>query len=92
MLKIEVQDQSDGVILSVEGRLVGIYVPELERCWRDQTMRPVARVVVDLKSVFGIDEDGRRLLRAMHESGVHFRGAGMRMQDELAAIARSVDL
>lgn len=93
MIRIEVEHHKDEVILIVEGRLVGMFVPELEQCWREQTMgrvRPV--VIVNLKSVLSIDQYGRDLLRAMYESGVTFRGAGISMQDELAAIARSEDL
>ncbi len=65
-----------------------MFVPELEQCWREHTADHVSTVVLDLKSVLSIDADGRRLLRAMYESGVTFRGAGISMQDELAAIAR----
>jgi anti-anti-sigma regulatory factor len=92
MIRIEVEQQKDGVIIKVEGRLAGMFVPELEQCWRQQTTGHVRPVVVDVKSVLSIDADGRRLLRAMHKSGITFRGAGINMQDELAAIARSDDL
>ncbi len=91
MIRIEVIDQRDGVILIVEGRLVGVFVPELEQCWREQMLGQLRPVIVDLKSVLSIDQDGRRLLRAMYESGVTFRGAGISMQDELAAIAQPAD-
>ena len=91
MIRIEVKDQTDRVILVVEGRLVGVFVPELEQCWREQTSGQIRPVIVDLKSVLSIDQQGRRLLRAMYESGVTFSGAGISMQDELAAIAHPVD-
>ncbi len=88
MIRIEVEHQRDRMIIIVEGRLVGMFVPELERCWREQTMGRASPVVVDLKSVLSIDEDGRHLLRAMFKSGVTFRGAGISIQDELAAITQ----
>ncbi len=80
------------MVLVVEGRLVGMFVPELEQCWLEQIRGEDRRVIVDVKSVLSIDQDGRRLLRAMHESGVTFRGAGMSMQDELAAITQPGDM
>lgn len=91
MIRIEVELKKDRVILVVEGRLVGMFVFELEQCWREQAMQHVRPVIVDLKSVLSIDEGGRRLLRAMYESGVTFSGAGISMQDELAAIAQPAD-
>ena len=91
MIRIEVKDQKDSVTIIVEGRLVGVFVPELAQCWREQTTGRVRPVIVDLKSLLSIDRDGRRLLRAMYESGVTFRGAGISMQDELAAIRQSPD-
>ncbi len=76
------------MIIKVEGRLVGMFVPELERCWREQSMGQAQPVVVDLKSVLSIDEGGRQLLRAMYNSGVTFRGAGISIEDELEAITQ----
>jgi hypothetical protein len=92
MIRIEVKDQRDSVTLVVEGRLVGVFVPELEQCWRERTTGRVGPVIIDLKSVLSIDRDGRRLLRVMYESGVTFRGAGISMQDELAAIRQAPDI
>jgi hypothetical protein len=92
MIRIEIQDQTVRVILLVEGRLVGMFVPELEQCWRQQTMGRVRPIVVDLTSVLSIDKDGRRLLRAMYQSGVTFRGAGISMRDELAVITQPEDM
>jgi anti-anti-sigma regulatory factor len=92
MIRIEVKDQKDSVTLVVEGRLAGVFVPELAQCWREQTTDRVRPVIVDLRSLLSIDRDGRRLLRAMYESGVTFRGAGISMQDELEAIRQSPDM
>jgi hypothetical protein len=91
MIRIEVKEQRDSITLMVEGRLVGMFVPELEQCWRERTTGHVVPVIVDLRSVLSIDRDGRRLLRTMYESGVTFRGAGISMQDELAEIEQSPD-
>lgn len=91
MIRIEVEDQEDIVILLVAGRLVGVFVAELEQCWRQQTTGHLRPVIVDLKSVLSIDQHGRKLLRAMYQKGVTFRGAGISMQDELAALALPAD-
>ena len=34
MIKIQTTDRDGQLILKVEGRLAGAFVPELEKCWR----------------------------------------------------------
>ena len=79
MLRITVQE--DGVLwrLHLAGRLDGVWVAETENTWRSA---PVSgrRVEVDLKEVTGMDEGGRRLLRAMNEAGARFIAKGVAMK------------
>ena len=87
MMKIQVKDVGDRLILEVEGRLAGVFVPELEHCWRSAlTIRPDRTVLVDLKHVTCVDRAGRSLLQSMHCAGVLFLRAGIAIQDILEQI------
>jgi hypothetical protein len=84
MMKIQVRELDDQLILQVEGRLAGAFVPELEGCWQSaRAKQPDRQIAVDLKSVTCIDRCGRSLLRAMHSEGVGFLRAGLAIQDIL---------
>ncbi len=83
MIKIQVNDGSQGTVLQVEGRLAGAFAAELEHCWRQC---PTTHVAVDLGSVTCVDREGRRLLRTMHRSGVQFLRAGLGVQDVLEEV------
>lgn len=64
--------------LVVEGRLVGAYVGELERCWRASVSKESAEsILVDLSSVTFVDPAGKQLLKHMHEQGTRFTAAGL---------------
>jgi anti-anti-sigma regulatory factor len=87
MMKIQVKELDDQLILQVEGRLAGAYVPELEECWQAAHSRqPDLKISVDLKSVTCIDRTGRYLLQWMHSDGVDFLGAGLAVQDVLEEV------
>jgi anti-anti-sigma regulatory factor len=87
MMKIEIQEAGDRLILQVEGRLAGAFVPELENCWRRaQSARPDRRISVDLKNVTCVDRAGRYLLQLMYASGVPFLRAGLTIQDILEQV------
>lgn len=86
-MKIEIQETGESVVLRVEGRLAGAFVPELEHCWRDaQSTQPKRQISVDLKNVTCIDRSGKYLLQLMHRSGVPFLRAGLAVQDILEQI------
>jgi hypothetical protein len=83
-MKIQVRELDGLLILQVEGRLAGAFVPELETCWRSARLNhPGRKISVDLKSVTCIDRAGRYLLQLMHGNGVGFLGAGLAVQDIL---------
>jgi hypothetical protein len=87
MMKIEIQETGESVVLRVEGRLAGAFVPELENCWRTaQSTQPKRSISVDLKSVTCVDRAGRYLLQLMHLSGVPFLRPGLAVQDILEQI------
>jgi anti-anti-sigma regulatory factor len=87
MMKIQTKEVDGVLILQVEGRLAGAFVPELERCWQaaraDQSGR---KLLVDLKGVTCIDRSGRYLLQLMHGNGVGFLNAGLAVQDILEQV------
>ena len=62
----------------LQGRLVGLWVTELRKCWK-KTHRTDKNLkcVVDLNDVTFIDEKGERLLRTMSKEGVQFIASGI---------------
>ncbi|MCU1235286.1 MAG: hypothetical protein JWP63_3253 [Candidatus Solibacter sp.] len=87
MMKIQQEEHDDQLVLLVEGRLTGAFVPELERCWQAaRSDKPHRKISVDLKSVTCVDRAGRYLLQWMHGSGVDFLRAGLAVQDILEQI------
>jgi anti-anti-sigma regulatory factor len=87
MMKIEIQEAGDQVILQVEGRLAGPFATELENCWQaTRAAQPGRKISVDLKNVTCVDRAGRYLLQMMHRHGVPFLRAGLAVQDILEQI------
>ena len=84
MMKVLVNHNDDELILQVEGRLAGAFVPELESAWQaSRAGRPDGHIWVDLKNVTCVDRAGRYLLQLMRNEGVQFRRAGLATQDIL---------
>ena len=87
MMKVEIQEAGDDVVLIVEGRLAGAFVAELENCWNvARAAHPRRAIAVDLKNVTCVDRAGKYLLRLMQSNGVSFRRAGLAIQDILEQI------
>jgi anti-anti-sigma factor len=71
MLRIHLKQSQDQVLLRLEGRLVGDWVAELERCCRELLSHEgILEIVIDLDAVSYIDSDGEALLAALHACGV----------------------
>ena len=84
MLKIQIRELAGRVVLDIDGRLTGDFVPEVRSAWnRVVAIRPGSKVNVDLKNVTCIDREGRALLRSMHGQGVKFLRAGLATEDIL---------
>jgi len=77
VLRITITTRAEGVTLGLEGRLAGLWVDELDRCWMavraTQEERPVG---VELDGVTFIDASGKALLRRMHGEGAEFMASG----------------
>ena len=87
MLRVTTHDDVSTLTLQVEGRLAGLWVRELEECWRTASAGRGARVVrVDLTGVTFVDATGLQLLAAMHTQGVEFVAAGCLMKAVVAEV------
>ena len=71
MLKITLHDSAGEFRLTLEGRLSGPWVSELEQCWRTASSTTHGRkTVLDLGEVDFVDPAGESLLARMHAEGV----------------------
>jgi len=67
----------DGVTVALEGRLAGLWVDELARCWKALTVtQDAGSIRVQLDAVTFIDAGGKALLRMMHEQGAALAASG----------------
>ena len=75
MLRITILEETHGVRVKLEGRLVADWVEEAHRVWFE--LREAGReVIVDLFGMTFADELGSELLRMMYFSGVQMEGRG----------------
>lgn len=62
----------------LQGRLVGLWVSELRRTWKETHRTGVdLKCVVDLNEVTFIDKKGERLLQTMSKEGAQFIATGL---------------
>jgi anti-anti-sigma regulatory factor len=77
VLKITTHTSDVSTRITLEGRLAGPWVVELETCWRPIAANPKSRaVVVDLTGVTFVDTNGKTLLAKMWRQGAELRAAG----------------
>ncbi len=74
MLRIDSRDENELTTLTVEGKLVGRWVKELEHCWQgivsSQAPGQGPRSIrVNLSAVGFIDSEGKELLTRMRKQG-----------------------
>jgi anti-anti-sigma regulatory factor len=90
VLRITTRTNEDGLLLELEGRLSGPWVPELEAAWRAaRATDPEASIRVNLCEVDVVDAAGRYLLALMHESGAQLVARGCAMSELLREITGS---
>ena len=81
MFRIHVHHEAAVTRFTVEGKLKGPWVGELERCWQAALAEaPGATVLVDLTGTLYIDESGKQLLARMRQQGVKLAGNGLMME------------
>lgn len=71
MLRINSRDENELTTLTIEGKLAGRWVRELEQCWETAASSEPSRAIrVNLSSVGFIDTEGKELLTRMRKQGV----------------------
>jgi ABC-type transporter Mla MlaB component len=84
MIRIKIHESGNEMTFQLEGRLAGAFVRELEQCWKaSEKRRGISRVAIDLRSVTGVDDAGRYLLRLLIRDGATFVGPPLLMHDIL---------
>ena len=78
MLKITRTETSAEEKWILQGRLVGLWVGELRKCWK-KTHRTDnnLKCIVDVNDLTLIDRNGERLLRTMSKEGAQFIASGI---------------
>lgn len=89
MLRIDSLNENELTTLRVEGKLVGPWVRELERCWQKAVAeRPSQIVRINLSAVGFIDSQGKQLLCRMHKQGAELVPTGCFMKSIVDEIER----
>lgn len=90
MLRITRQSAPDRLVLKLEGRFLGEWVQEVDRCWHTAAAAsPGAPIWLDLTDVQLVDPAGQALLERMHRAGVHFLTRGCLMREVVREISES---
>jgi hypothetical protein len=69
------QPKGEAVTLKIEGRVLGLVVPELQRAWQDLLAPSLGsrKLFVDIYGVTSIDATGNRLIAEIHsKTGAEF--------------------
>lgn len=79
MLRVDSHQENGLTTLTIEGKLVGRWVKELEHCWQgilssestesSGSSEPHQPIRVNLCAVGFIDQEGKELLTRMHKQG-----------------------
>ena len=81
MLRITTYNEANATRFVLEGKLVGPWVKELERCWRAAistgSRGSALPILVDLTEVSFIDDGGKQLVAQMRQSGAKLSGVGL---------------
>jgi hypothetical protein len=81
MLKITSHVFDDATKITLEGRLAGPWIGELERCWREFKQSAAGRrLTVDLTGVTFVEQEGKALLTRMYQGGADLLASGCCMR------------
>ena len=87
MLRIFIHDDVPVTSFVLEGKLVGPWVTELEKCWYVALVaNPSRTMLVDLAEVSFIDDEGRGLLARMRRKGARLLSSGVLINAIVAEI------
>ncbi len=91
MLKISILDSLSQRRLLIEGKLIGPWATELARVWRQATTDLNGRaVIIDVKGLTAITEDGENVLLELMKQGASFRSSGVFTKQILKRMARKI--
>jgi hypothetical protein len=77
MFRVTVQEEAARLRVTIEGRLAGPWVSEMENCWRQICATGWSKpLVVDICGVTFADARGQQLLRSMHQAGAELAASG----------------
>jgi anti-anti-sigma regulatory factor len=89
MLKITLHDSAEELRLKLEGKLAGLWVGELQQCWRTAASTTQGRnTILDLRDVDFVDPEGQSLLAEMYRQGVRLVAVTPLIQALVQEIAR----
>ena|SRR5579864_773656 len=89
MLKISIIEGNTQRRLIVEGKLVGPWVAELRNACENVNTDPFGRkLVIDMKHVTAISQEGENVLFELIQKGVKFRCRGVFTKHVLKQVAR----
>ena len=89
MLKISILDTPSKRQLLIEGKLVGPWTNELARVWRQATTDLNGRaLIIDVKGLTTITEDGENVLLELMKEGASFRSSGVFTKQVLKRMTR----
>ena len=81
MLRIDIHQGTETTSFTLEGKLMGPWVGELENCWHNLiAAEPSRAILVQLAAVTFIDSQGKALLTQMCRQGVRLVPTGCLMR------------
>jgi len=87
MLRITIFEKDGSTRFRLEGKLTGLWVKELERCWiLAKHVGHGRRLIVDLDSVSFVDDKGKALLESMVEEHAELEATDPLMASVAATI------
>jgi len=91
MLKISIVDTPSHRRLVIEGKLIAPWAAELWKVWQDAPADLNGReLVIDVKGLTAITEDGENVLLELMKEGARFRSSGVFTKHVLKQLARKV--
>ena len=91
MLKISILDTPGRRRLVLEGKLVGPWAAELTNECRKAALELRGReLIIELRNVTCISEDGKNVLLELMKEGVRFRSSGVFTKHVMKQLARTI--
>ena len=90
MLRITTHDQPESLTFQLEGKLAGLWVDELEKCWLNCGARIDTKSIrLDLTGLTFVDAAGKQFLAARYGEGVELVAAGCLMKAIVAEVTQN---